>query len=134
MYCMNNMVVVSHGCLFIHLDLGIPGFFHDVIIFCHSNFYKHWHAHCIHGDRYFEYLLGDPSCIDVYMFIMWRFGNVERSLDMDEVVLIACNKIHASYNGRVEWGIGGFEAQTSKTHKAYWSRNHLDKLHALPYI
>lgn len=110
MYCMNDMVVVSHEGPFIHLDLGILGFFHDVIIFCHSNFYRHWRAHFIHGDKDFEYLLGDPGCIGINMFIMWKFGNVERSSDMDEVVLIAYNKIYASYNGRVEWGIGGFEA------------------------
>ena len=45
MYCMNNMVVVSHKILFIYLDSSFLGSFHDVIILHHPNFYKRWHAH-----------------------------------------------------------------------------------------
>ena len=60
---MNNMVVVLHEGLFIHLDLGFLGFFHDVTIICHSIFYGQWRAHFTHDDGYFVYLLGDPSYI-----------------------------------------------------------------------
>jgi hypothetical protein len=32
MYCMNNIMVADHHGLFIDLDLGYPGSFHDVSI------------------------------------------------------------------------------------------------------
>lgn len=63
LYRVNNMVIVSHGVLFIHLDLGFPGSLRDVMILHHFDFYRHWRAHFIHADGYFEYLLGDLGTV-----------------------------------------------------------------------
>ena len=34
-YCMNNLVIVSHKDLFMHIDLCFPGSFHEVTFFRH---------------------------------------------------------------------------------------------------
>lgn len=107
MYYLKNMVVVSHKGFFIHLYLAFLRLFHDVMILCHSNFYKHWRAHFIHGNGYFEYLLGDPSCIGKNIFIMQRLGDAERPPDM----LIAHDKMHVNDGVRVEWGTWWFKVQ-----------------------
>jgi hypothetical protein len=42
MYYMNNMLVLDHHGLFIYLNNGYHGSFHDVNILCESNLYKNW--------------------------------------------------------------------------------------------
>lgn len=70
MYCVNNVVVVSHKGLFIHLDLSFPVSYHDVTMLHHSNLYSCWRVHFTYGDGYFEYLLENPKCLGENMLIM----------------------------------------------------------------
>jgi hypothetical protein len=59
-YAMNNVILDHHG-LFIYIDISYHGSYHDVTILRHFSVYKNWRQYFIHGDDYFEYLLGDPS-------------------------------------------------------------------------
>ena len=36
MYYMNNVVIIDHHGLFIYVDLGYPGLFHDVVAYRHQ--------------------------------------------------------------------------------------------------
>lgn len=117
MYCMDNMVMVSHEDLFIHLDLGFLGSFHDAMILRHSSFYMHWCAHCIHSDGYFDILLEEPSCIGKDMFICKDLAMCKGLPDMDEGALTAQNRLHVGYLVRVEWGHWCIKAQILKTHE-----------------
>jgi hypothetical protein len=58
---MNNMIILDHHGLFIYIDIGYLGSYHDVNMLWHSGVYKNWCQDFTHGDDYFEYLLGDPS-------------------------------------------------------------------------
>lgn len=109
MYCMNNTVVVSHEGLFLHVDLGFPGSYHDVTILRHSHLFRNWRHHFTHTDEYFEYLLGDPGYLGESMFIMRRLGTHERPPDADDLAITTYNKMHAGYRVQVEWGIGGLK-------------------------
>lgn len=96
------MVIVSHGVLFIHLNLGLLGSFHDVMILRHSDFYRRCRAHLIHANGYLEYLLGDLDYIGKNMFKIWRLGTVDVPLDMDDGALTTYNKMHVDYRVREE--------------------------------
>jgi len=106
---MNNIVIVDHHGLFIYIDIGYRGFYHDVTILWHSNVYKNWRQYFMHGDDYFEYLLGDPSYMGEEMFIMQKIGWHELVLDDDHVVMRAYNKTHVGFKVQVERGIGGLK-------------------------
>jgi hypothetical protein len=71
---MNNeqYIIVNHQGLFIHIDIRYDGFFHDVNILKHLEVYKNWCDYVVHGDTYFEYLLGDLGYMGRKMFIMRR--------------------------------------------------------------
>lgn len=91
------MVVVSHEfSLFICIWVS-----QDVTILRHSDFYRRCRAHVTHNDKYFECLIGDPNYIAENIFIMYKFGNVERPLHMDEGALPTYNKMHVGYHVRV---------------------------------
>ena len=61
MYCFNNTVVVDHDGLFIYVDAGYPGSFHDISILKASCLYKNWRNYFTHELEYFEYVLGDRN-------------------------------------------------------------------------
>jgi hypothetical protein len=63
----------------------------------------------VHDDEYLEYLLGDPNYFGKEMFIMRRLGRWEVDHNVDENVIKAYNKMHASYKVQVEWGSGGLK-------------------------
>jgi len=63
----------------------------------------------LHGDEYFEYLLGDPSYLGEEMFIMRRIRRSEIGPNVDQHVIRTYNKIHGRYGVRVEWGISGLK-------------------------
>jgi hypothetical protein len=109
MYCLNNTVVIDHRGLFIYIDPGYPGSFHDVICLPQSYLYKNWRQYFTHNHDYFEYLLGDPGYVGEEMFIMRRVGRREIPDDGDVEVTDAFNAMHAGYRVRVEWGIGGLK-------------------------
>jgi hypothetical protein len=60
-YTVNNIVVVDHQGLFIYMDSRYLGSYHDVTILRKSEVHKHFCQLFLHGDEYFEYLLGDPN-------------------------------------------------------------------------
>jgi hypothetical protein len=63
----------------------------------------------LYTNKYFEYLLGDPSYLGGKMFVMHWFDKHKLPLehDMDEVGVF--NKMHVNFKMKVEWGIGGLK-------------------------
>ena len=109
MYAFNNTVVVDHDGLFIFIDAGYPGSFHDVSILRSSEFHANWREHFRHDDVYFEYVLGDPGYMGEEMYIMRRIDKSETMADGDISVTDAFNAMHAGHRVKVEWGIGGLK-------------------------
>ncbi|KAL2630485.1 hypothetical protein R1flu_015171 [Riccia fluitans] len=69
-YCLNNIVIVDHNGLFIFIDSGYPGSYHDVNCLRNSTLFQHWRDYFTHNDREVEFVLGDPGYAGVDMFIM----------------------------------------------------------------
>jgi len=65
---MKNTIILGHNGLFIYIDIGYHGFYHDVNILWHSGVYNNWCQFSTHVDVYFGYLLGDPSFTGEDMF------------------------------------------------------------------
>jgi hypothetical protein len=63
----------------------------------------------LHGDEYFEYLLGDHGYLGEDVFIMKRIGRCEIGPNVDQDVIRAYNKMHVGYKVQMEWGIGGLK-------------------------
>jgi hypothetical protein len=63
----------------------------------------------LHGNEYFEYLLGDFSYLGEKMFIMRRIGRHEIGFNADQDVIRTYIKMHVGYKVWVEWGIGGLK-------------------------
>jgi hypothetical protein len=61
MYSMNNTVIIDHDGLFIHVDPGYPGSFHDVTILKYFNVYDEYHERFTQMDGYHKYFLDDPG-------------------------------------------------------------------------
>ena len=74
MYALNNTVVMYHFGLFIYIDGGYPGSYHDLDILRQSDLYQNWREYFTHRYDYFEYVLGDPGYVGEEMFIMHRIG------------------------------------------------------------
>ena len=119
MYCMNNIVVVDHDGLFIHVDPGYPGSYHDENIFRHSHLYGQWRDFFTQNDCVHKYLFGDPGYSGEDMFIMRRLGIREFLEDADTGSIRAYNKMHVGYRVRVEWGIGGLKHKWRRLMKHY---------------
>ena len=70
-YAMNCTVVVDHDGLFIYVDGGYPGSYHDVTILKHSRLYRRWRRFFTRdaNGNYFEYLIGDRKCSIVWLII-----------------------------------------------------------------
>jgi hypothetical protein len=64
---MNNTVIIDHNGLFIHVDSGYPGSFHDVNILRQSDFHKSWRQFFRKHDEVREFVLGK-----------WRIGGLKR--------------------------------------------------------
>jgi hypothetical protein len=97
-----------HG-LFIYIDIGYHGFYHEVNILRHSSVYKNWCQFFIHVDDYFEYLLGNPSYMGEKMFIMQRIERWELALHVNHAIMWAYNKMHAGFRVQMDWSIGGLK-------------------------
>lgn len=121
MYALNNTVVIDHRGLFIYIDPGYPGSFHDVNCLRQSDLYKNWRRHFTHRDEYFEYLLGDPGYVGEEMFIMRRIGRREVPDEENLEVVDAFNAMHAGFRVRVEWGIGGLKRKWRRLMKTFES-------------
>ena len=119
MYCVSNTVIVDHDGLFIYIDPGYPGSFHDVNCLRRSELYQNWREYFEHTDQYFEYLLGDPGYIGEEMFVMHRIRprTVRPGQQMDAVD--AFNAVHGGIRVRVEWGIGGMKRKWRKLMKKF---------------
>lgn len=118
MYCVNNTVIVDHDGLFIYVDSGFPGSYHDVTILRHSELHANWRNYFVHEDDYFQYLLGDPGYTGEDMYIMRRIGG--REIDpCSEAVIDAFNSIHAGQRVCVEWGIGGLKRKWKRLMKRF---------------
>jgi len=99
---MNNTIIMDHHGLFIYIDIGYHGSYHDVTILRHSSVYKNWHQYFTHGDDYFEYLLGDPCYINEEMFIMQRIRQWGLMSNVDHAAMQTYNKIHVSFKVQME--------------------------------
>lgn len=120
-YCLNSTVVVDHDGLFIFVDPGYPGSYHDVNILRQSSLYRNWRQHFEHRDDYFEYLLGDPGYVGEEMFIMRRIDGREMDEDdQDQMTAVhAYNAMHGGHRVRVEWGIGGLKRKWKRLMKRF---------------
>ena len=56
---MNSTIVVCHEGLFLYVNLGYLGSYHNVSILRHSFLYKNRRTDFEHGDENFQYLLRD---------------------------------------------------------------------------
>lgn len=92
-YSLNNIIVVDHNGLFIHMDLGFPGSYHDVNILCSSYFHRNWRHDFVHTNAYFEYLFGDPRYIGEKQYIMCRIGTREIAANADLSIMLAYDKL-----------------------------------------
>jgi hypothetical protein len=119
MYAMNNTVVVDHDGLFIYVDPGYPGSFHDVTILRHSELYENWRTFFTHSNDVTEYLLGDPGYSGADMFIMRRIGVHEVSPNTAGTALHAFNLMHSGRRIKVEWGIGGLKCKFRRFIKTF---------------
>jgi hypothetical protein len=108
-YAFNNTVVVDDNGMFIYVDPGYPGFFHNVVILGNSLLYRNWRSHFSHSDGDIEYLLGDPGYIGEEMFIVRRVNCPKIAADGDIHVVDAFNTMHTGHRVQMEWGIGGLK-------------------------
>ena len=111
MYCMNNVVIVDHHGLFIYVDPGYPGSFHDVSCLRASDMYTAWRDYFTHDDtnQYFKYILGDSGYVGTKMFILRRIQGQEMGANIQQPVVDVKNKMHAEYRIQEKWGIGGLK-------------------------
>jgi hypothetical protein len=118
-YFFNNIVVIDHDGLFIYVDPGFAGSFHDVNCLRNSELHRTWRqkftrTESAEGD-YFEYLLGDPGYLGVDMYILRRVDRREQNAgNPPNQVVEAFNKHHAGLRIQVEWGIGGLKNRFKK--------------------
>ena len=119
MYCINNLVVVDHFGLFIYVEAGFPGAYHDINVLRRSELAANWRDFFTHRDDYFEYILGDPGYQGLEAFVMRRVAPRELEENHDETAVNAYNKMHAGYRVRVEWGIGGLKQKWRRLMKRF---------------
>ena len=75
MYFLNSLVVVDHPGLFIYIEPGFPGAYHDINVLRHSDLNASWREYFTYTNSYFEYLLGDPGYQARETFIMRRVAD-----------------------------------------------------------
>ena len=106
---MNNTVVVNHNDLFIYIDAGYPGSFHDVSYLHASSLNRNWRDYFTHTNNYFEYVLGDPGYQGRDQYILRRLRRQEQNLLADNDVINAYDNMHVGFRVQVEWGMGGLK-------------------------
>lgn len=110
MYCMNNTILVDHDGLFIFVDGGYPGSFHDMTILKNSWVEMHWWDLFTNNNDYCEFVLGDQGYTRLKKYIMCGFSKVEmRCMDLPPGLAKTFNKMHVGYRVRVEWGVRGLK-------------------------
>lgn len=109
MYNINNIVIVDKNGLFICIDPGYPGSFHDVTCLSESNLDPNWRQFFAHINEYVEMVLGDVSYIGTNHSLLHRMrkGEIPPCIDCRHHHIDVFNKMHIGYRIRVEWGIGG---------------------------
>ena len=119
MYAVNNTVVIDLNGLFIYVDPGYPGSFHDVNILRHSDLFRNWREYFEHRDNYSQFLLGDPGYRGEEMFIMSRIGQRQAVQTGNLAAIDAYNSMHAGQRVQVEWGIGGLKRKWRRLMKRF---------------
>jgi DDE superfamily endonuclease len=111
MYCFNNVVIIDHDGLFIYVDAGFAGSFHDVRCLRNSHIHHNWREYFANDDldAVQEYILGDPGYMGVDMYVLRRVDNREMQNANENPVVRAFNQRHAARRVEVEWGIGGLK-------------------------
>lgn len=82
-YCINNTVIVSYDGLFMHIDVGYPGSFHNGIILRHFQFCHEWLIIFTNTDDHFKYLwrhLG-YKCKDMFIMHWTCVHNIHSNVD-----------------------------------------------------
>jgi hypothetical protein len=69
-YCVNNTVIVCYDGLFMHIDIGYPGSFHNATILRHFQFCLEWLIMFTNTDDHSKYLWGHLVYEGKDMFIM----------------------------------------------------------------
>lgn len=120
MYCLNSTVLVDHNGLFIHVDPGYPGSFHDSQILKTSMVERFWRRLFTHTEGYSEYVLGDSGYMGAEKYVMRGFSKTEiRMLGLNRTMVKIFNKMHSGYRVKVEWGIGGLKMKWKRLGKRF---------------
>ena len=119
MYCINNLVVVDHLGIFIYMEAGFPGAYHDINVLRRSDSAANWCDVFTHRNEYFGYILGNPGYQGLEAFVMHHVAPRELEENQDETAVNAYNKMHTGYKVRVEWGIGGLKQQWRRLMKRF---------------
>jgi hypothetical protein len=130
-YAVNNTVIIDHDGLFIYVDCGYPGSYHDVNILRQSELHRNWRAYFRHNDVVKEYVLGDPGYQGEEMYIMPRIRHREVPEDTNMHAIDAYNKMHAGYRIKVEWGICDLKRKWKRMSKTKQKFPHLFRAAAL---
>jgi len=118
-YSMNNTVVVDYWGLFIYLYFRYPCSYHDVMILCQFELHKNWCQCFLHGDEYFEHLLGKFNYLSEKMFIVKKIRRCEIRFNVDQDAIKAYIKMHARYRVWVQCGIGGLKRKWRQLMKRF---------------
>lgn len=114
MCCMNSTIVVSHEGLFLYVNLGYLGSYHNVSILQHSFLYKNWRTNFEHGDENFQYLLRDLGYMSVKISILHSIEVNACSSDVPRNAIDAFNKMHANSMICVKWGIESLKRKSAR--------------------
>jgi DDE superfamily endonuclease len=104
MYCFNNVVIIDHDGLFIYIDAGFAGSFHDFRCLRNSHIHQNW-RNCFASDNLDavqEYLLGDPGYMGVEMYALRRVDNREVPDANGNPIIRAFNQRHEACRFEVE--------------------------------
>lgn len=119
MYCMNNIMIVSHKGLYLIIDLGFLVSFVMSQFWGIVNYTRRSRTFYTHTSKNFKYLLGDPNHKGKNMFIIWQMRRNEFPTSFDDHELQTLNQMHASYNVHEEWGSVGLKKMAS-TYEGVW--------------
>jgi hypothetical protein len=98
-YCFNNIVVVDHDGLFIFVDPGHAGSYHDVNCLRNSDLHREWRERFSRPslDEVGQHLLGDPGYVGVEMYVLRRIHRREMPTDPNAAAIAeAFNRKHAA--------------------------------------
>jgi hypothetical protein len=79
MHSFNKVIAIDHDGLFIYIQAGFSGSFHDVRCLRQTDLFSNWRRYFQNENRDIveEYLLGDPGYIGADMFILRHADNRE---------------------------------------------------------